>query len=254
MIVFGTRDVDEDADGVPTVDLSDHTPLELVDGEILQCIYEYPFEGFENRVPPALHPTHPPLAVISFYRISSSPVGPCHIAQIRVSGLAGISRFTYPVHGWIDNPAAGELFGRRWGYQLEPAVIFLHRHHDRIWGTVTVDGRVILESGLYDPEPVNGVDAPNAGHLNLAHVDLDGSEVLSLVQAGPQLSFQRCDRGRPNLETFDSSAVRGDRPYWNVSGYAGTCAFLFNPVEFLCDPKRPALEGGFTLAGGLRTV
>jgi hypothetical protein len=123
-----------------------------------------------------------------------------------------------------------------------------------VWGTVTTGGKIILEAGLYDPEPVAGVDATHASHLNLAYVDHGGSPALTLVQGGPQLSFRSCDRGRPHLPTFDADAIRSDVPYWDVSAYAGRCSFLFNPVQFLCDPNRPVLEGGLTLTGGLHSV
>lgn len=254
MIVYGTRSIDRDLEGAPTVDPADHRQIELRDGQILQTIYELSFRGFEARLPPALHPSHPPLAVIFFYSVPDSDMGPFTMAQVRVSALAGISRFTYPVRGWIDNPEAGEFLARHWGYRFDPAGVHLRRRHDVISGRVEVDGRVVLESAMYDPDPVAGADANHAGHLNPAYVaGADGLQPM-LVQAGPQLQFARCDRGRPRLVTYDESVIGGDRPYWNVSAFAGDCNFMFTPVQFLCDPMRPALEGGLSLAGGLQAV
>lgn len=254
MITHGTRDVELDAAGAPTVDLGDREPLELTGGEILQTVYELPFTGFAERIPPALHPTHPPMAQVFIYKVPESPVGAFTMAQVRTSALAGISRWSYPVAGWVDNAEAAEYFGRRWGYNLAPATVDLQRRHDRIWGTVAVEGRVILETGMYDPEPVNGTDATHVGHLNVAHVDRDGSVQPTLVQAGPQLSFRKCDRGRPHLVTYDLAAIGGDKPYWSVSAYTGTCNFLFSPVGFVCDPTRPVMEGGLILSGNLQAV
>jgi hypothetical protein len=254
VIVYGTRDVEIDAVGAPTVDLQQSEPLEITDGEILQTIFELSFAGFETRLPPAMHPSHPPYATIFFYRAKSSPLGPFTMAQVRVSGMAGISRFSYPIHGWIDNEEAGKTFAHRWGYRLEPADISLRSRFDGVWGKVTQDGKVILEAGMYDPEPVSGLDATHAGHLNVAYVEGEDPPVPMLIQAGPQLSFTRCDRGRPKLKTYDLEAIGGDRPYFNVSAFAGQCSFLFNPVVFICDPKRPAVEGALTLAGPLHGV
>ncbi|HVX23273.1 MAG TPA: acetoacetate decarboxylase family protein [Acidimicrobiales bacterium] len=254
MITYGTRDVALDAVGAPTVDLSEREPLELTGGEILQTVYELPFTGFAERIPPALHPTHPPLAHMFFYKVPDSPVGPFTMAQVRTSALAGISRWSYPIAGWVDNADAADYFGRRWGYALAPAAVDLQRRHDRIWGTVAVDGRVILETGMFDPEPVNGTDATHVGHLNVAHVDRDGAVQPTLVQAGPQLSFRRCDRGRPQLVTYDLGAIGGDEPYWAVSAYTGTCNFLFSPVSFICDPNQPVMDGGLILSGSLQAI
>jgi hypothetical protein len=254
MIVYGTRDVEAVGGGAPPVDLTQTDALEIADGEILQTIFELRFTGFETRVPPAMHPSHPPYATIFFYRAKTSPIGPFTMAQVRVSGMAGISRFSYPIHGWIDNPEAGEVFARRWGYRLDLADITLTRRFDGVWGTVTQNEKLILDAGMYDPEPVSGADATHAGHLNLAYVEGDEPPVPMLIQAGPQLSFTRCDRGRPRLKTYDAEVIGGDVPYFNVSAFAGQCSFLFNPVVFICDPTRPAVEGALTLAGPLRQV
>ena len=255
MITYGTRDVELEAAGAPTVDLTAQTePLELTGGEVLQTFYELPFTGFAERIPPALHPTHPPMAHMIFYKVPDSPVGPFNMALVRVSALAGISRWSYPIASWVDNTDAIEYFGRRWGYSLAPATVELQRRHDRVWGTVEVGGQVILETGMYDPEPVNGTDATHAGHLNVAHVERDGTVQPTLVQAGPQLSFRKCDRGRPQMTTYDVGAIGGDKPYWPVSAYSGTCNFLFSPVSFVADPNKPVMDGGLILSGGLQAV
>jgi hypothetical protein len=253
VIVYGTRDITPEAQTAPVVDLADRASLELEDGQILQVISELSFAGFETRLPPALHPHHPPFAVMSFYALADSPFGPFTMAMVRVNSLAGISRFTYPLQGWIDNAAAGAELARRWGYRLDPAEVRLNSRHDRVWGTVVVDGRTVLEAGMYDPEPVSGKDANYAGHLNLARVERDGDLVPTLVQAGPQLAFRSCDRGRPHVTIFDES-IPSDRPYWPVSAFAGRCAFLFSPVTFLCDPTVPAVDAGLTLMGALHAV
>ncbi|HLY83150.1 MAG TPA: acetoacetate decarboxylase family protein [Acidimicrobiales bacterium] len=254
MIVYGTRDVQLDAIGAPIVDLEDQEPLEIKDGEILQVISELTFKGFDGRVPPALHPSHPPFATMLFYHAPDSSFGPFTMALVRVSSLAGISRFGYPIRGWINNSVAREVFGRRWGYRLDAADVSLHRRYDRVWGTVRVDGAVVLDVGLYDPEPVSGADANHAGHLNVGLVEDNGSMVPTLVQAGPQLAFRKCDRGRPHVTTFDGEAIGCDAPYWPVSSFAGHCDFLFGPVAFVCDPTVPAVDRGMTLMGSLHVV
>jgi hypothetical protein len=253
MIVYGTRDITPEVATAPVVDLLGIDSLQLEGGQILQVLSELTFSGFETRLPPALHPSHPPYAVLVWYRLPASPFGPFTMAQVRVSSMAGISRFSYPVGGWIDNPDAAAELARRWGYRLEPAEVALHRRHDRVWGTVVVDGTVVLEAGMTDPQPVSGKDANYNGHLNLARVERDGQLVATLVQTGPQLAFQSCDRGRPQVTVF-SDSIGCDRPYWPVSAFSGTCAFLFTPVTFVCDPNVPAVDVGLTLMGALHAV
>jgi hypothetical protein len=253
VIVYGTRDITAEAARAPVVDLLGTDSLEIQGGQILQVLSELSFSGFETRLPPALHPTHPPYAVLVWYRLPDSRFGPFTMAQVRISSMAGISRFSYAVRGWIDNPAAGEELAGRWGYRLDPGEVALHRRHDRVWGTVIADGTAVLEAGMYDPQPVAGKDANYNGHLNLARVERDGQLVPTLVQTGPQLAFESCDRGRPEVSVF-SDSIECDRPYWPVSAFSGTSAFLFTPVTFVCDPNVPAVDGGLTLMGALHAV
>jgi hypothetical protein len=172
------------------------------------------------------------------------------MAQVRVSALAGISRFGYAVAGWSDNAQAASELGRRYGYRLEPAEIELNRRYDRAWGTVKVDGRTILEAGLFDPEPVSPADANHQGHLNLAVAGGD----LVLVQTGPQLRFHRCDRGRPDVRVFASETIGCDAPYWEVSAFTGSCDFLFSPPMVACAPHVPAIDGQLLVTGGMQAL
>jgi hypothetical protein len=54
--------------------------------------------------------------------------------------------------------------------------------------------------------------------------------------------------------TVFSDSIGCDRPYWPVSAFSGTCAFLFTPVTFVCDPNVPAVDVGLTLMGALHAV
>src|SRR5262245_2384663 len=154
MIVYGTRNIELDLVGAPTVDLSDNIELVFEGGEILQVLSELTFKGFETRLPPALHPSHPPFASMVFYSVPESQFGPFSIGMVRVSSLAGISRFGYAVRGWVDNEHVAAEFGRRFGYRLEPGEVQINRRYDRVWGTVVVDGKLVLEAGMTDPQPV----------------------------------------------------------------------------------------------------
>ena len=253
MIVYGTRDFTQDLTGAPTVDLDQREPVEFQGGSILQVLSELTFQNFEQRVPPALHPTHPPFCSMLFYSVPESELGGFTMAIVGVSSLAGISRFGYIVNGWIDNEEVGAVLGSRFGYRLAPASVAITRRHDRVWGRVVADGDVVLEAGLVDPEPVSGQDANHAGHLNLALVST-GEEPAApmLVQTGPQLSFRRCDRGTPQVSDFDAAIVGCDAPYWPMSAFTGSCDLRFGPVDFVCDPSAPAVER--RLAGTLRSV
>ena len=144
-----------------------------------------------------------------FYSVPDSRFGPFTIGMVRVSSLAGISRFGYAVRGWVDNEHVAAEFGRRFGYRLEPGVVRIRRRYDRVWGTVEVDGALMLEAGLTDPQPVAGKDVNHAGHLNLARiVNERGEAAPTLVQAGPVLAFSSSDHGKPQVTAFD---VEGDR-------------------------------------------
>jgi hypothetical protein len=190
-----------------------------------------------------------------FYVMPESDWGPFSMAMVRVSSLAGISRFGYAVRAWIDNPEAGRELGRRFGYRFDPGTVRIHRGYDRVWGTVVANDRTLLEVGLTDPQPVAGKDVNFAGHLNLAYVEDDaGQPQPTLLHAGPVLAFSSCDRGKPQVVTFDSAAIGLDAPYWPISAFTGRCDFKFNPVMFACNPLLPAVDRTMTLAGSMHSV
>src|SRR6059058_932427 len=107
-------------------------------------------------LPPALHPTIPPVAYFSVAAYPESPIGPFTLAQVRIGCRASALPRGFLLRAYSDSPAACDALGRRWGYQCLPADVRLRRYHDRVVGTVAVDGREVLRASLLDPQPISG--------------------------------------------------------------------------------------------------
>ena len=158
-------------------------------------------------LPPALHPTIPPVAYFSVTSYPNSPVGAFLLAQVRVSCRASALPRGFLLRAYSDSPAACDALGRRWGYDCRPADVRLRRYHDRVVGTVSLDGREVLQASLADPQPISGASVFYASTVTLARADDDGGRGV-LVQVDPAYTFHRA--GAPP-SSRPSTGRRGTR-------------------------------------------
>src|SRR5581483_8591548 len=101
-----------------------------------------------------------------------------------------------------DGDVAADQLAARWGFGTQPGDVKLRRYHDRVEATVDFAGARILEVALLDPEAISGGDVQYVANMNLA----DTPNGLRLVQVDPEYTFQRAERGKPVLRTFDAGA------------------------------------------------
>ena len=114
--------------------------------------------------------------------------------------------------------------------------------HDRITGSVVVDGQPALEATLDDPEPVAGGDLELFDNLHLVNT-ADGDPLI--VQVDPGYQYSRADRGRAGLGTYrpDVLGTTGIDPVYPVVAVACTADLDLNAPRFVIDPTKPAVQG-----------
>jgi hypothetical protein len=163
------------------------------------------------------------------------------LAQVRVSCRAAALPRGFLLRAYCDSESAGDALGRRWGYACKQGDVRLHRYHDRVTGTVSVDSREILSISLVDPEPISGGDIQYVANMNLA--THDGTPAL--VQVDPEYRFHRAERGRPEIAAFDREAwsARGVDPVYPMTASFTACDTGFPAIRYVLDPARTALEG-----------
>jgi hypothetical protein len=86
--------------------------------------------------------------------------------------------------------------------------------------------------------------------MHLARVADDNGTTPRLIQVDSEYEFQRADRGRPELGTFDPAAWGDDRlvPVEPISASFATCDVTITNVRYVCNPDIPAAEGTQNIA------
>lgn len=242
MPLFGTLDVASALATAPTVDDLAPPTWQLPGATVLQVSYEVREEPALAITPPALHPSIPPYATFSVLRCPESPVGPFHLALVRLIVRAGIRPRGLLIGAFTDSDEAADALARGWGYRIRTAGVTLHRRHDRIRGTVEIDGRTALDVALDDPEPVAGSDLELFDDLHLTKV-AGGDPVI--VQVDPTYVYHAADRGRADLAAYDAAALgtAGVDPVYRVVAVACSADIELAAPRFVLDPERPAVEG-----------
>jgi len=212
---------------------------------VLQVTYEMPATAREVLLPPALHPTDPPLVSWTFLRCASGPFGAFALAQLRVECRSGLRPRGFLIASVIDAVEVGRTLTARWGYGPRLGEVRLARQYDAVTGTVCVDGRTILDVGLRDPDPLGPHDIQYTASMHLARTPRG----VRLVQVDPTFAVQRAERGRPHLSAFDAVAWGDARilPVHPVAASIAIAEVTLPKLRYLCRPDVWAFDGTETL-------
>lgn len=245
MPLQGTLDVSPRVADAPLVTSLATEPVVLERAEILYAMFEIDSLDMEDLIPAALNPTIPPTVTFVTIKSKGSELGNFTLAQARVGCRAGVRPRGFPVGGYIDNAASGELLADRWGFALTPGDVSLRRNHYNIVADVEVDGRAILRTSAEDPLPLTGAEVLFASSMQLARVRRDGEEQTRLVQVDPEFSFHKAARGSARLDAFDPLAWGEERLTitYPVSVWYAVCDLSLPKVRYISDPDVPALQG-----------
>lgn len=244
MPLSGTLDVGPRLADAPRLDNYDTEAWEIAGVELLSLTFEIDDAQMTSALPPALHPTIPPVAYFSVAAYPESPIGPFTLAQVRIGCRASALPRGFLLRAYSDSPAACDALGRRWGYECRPADVRVRRYHDRVVGTVTVDGRELMRASLVDPQPISGGSIFHVSTMNLARADDDNGRGV-LVQVDPAYTFHRAERGTPELTMFERAAwnAQGIEPVWPVTATFVRCDTGFPRIRYVLDAQQLARTG-----------
>lgn len=251
MPINGKLDVGARVDRLPLLSGFDTDPWELPGAEILLLSFEVSEGPAEGLIPPALHPSIPPYALLSVARYPHSPVGQFSLAQVRLVARAGGRPRGYLLGAYTDSePAAGELHAR-WGFHAGLGVCSLDARHDRVLGRVMCEERTILELGLENPELIAGEDVTNPDSLHLVRTPEQGEEKPLLIQVDPEYVFHHAQRGRPSLISMEAEAWDADQRLacnYPIAASYVRCDTDLPRLRFGLDPSVPDARGRIRLA------
>jgi hypothetical protein len=245
MPLYGTLDITQDLERLPTLPNLDTESWALPKAEMLQLLIEVPRTTTERLLPKAMHPALPSYVGLAVTKYSDSPVGPFNLAMLRLGSRAGAHPRGFLLGAVASTEAAARELRARWGFPVESGEVKFLRRHDRVMGTVRKNGRTILDCALVDPQPVSGTDVQYINWVTAANAPLDGQTQPMLIQVDPKYTFYKAERGKPQVGTFDAAA-------WNAEGVTladpivGTCCTVDTDlprIRFVMDPLKPVFQG-----------
>jgi len=242
MPLFGALDVEAALATAPTMQSLSPDTWELPGVTVLQVSFEVDEAPALAITPPALHPSIPPYATFSFVRCPDSPVGPFTLGMVRLIVRAGIRPRGLLVNAFTDSGAAADALRDGWGYRIATADVQVSRRHDRIAGSISIDGSIAVAAHLDDPEPVSGTDLELFDNLHLTN--LAGDDPV-IVQVDPGYVYSNADRGAPELVGYDSVALgtEGVVPVYPLVAVACDADMELTAPRFAMDPTTPAIQG-----------
>ncbi|MGH6988351.1 MAG: acetoacetate decarboxylase family protein [Stellaceae bacterium] len=232
---YGTRDIKRWLASAPAIQSLKPEAWNLKGVHTLEARCEVDDVPADALVPPSLRPAIPAYCSVVVSRIPDSPVGPFSLAELRVAARVGPRPTYFLLNSFCDNPAARKELASRWGYRVAAGEVKLKEEHYRAIGTVTVDGRTVLDLLLSHRELLPGTRFNQLATVNLAK--LDGKPVLAGLSI--EANFTSCDKGCQHLAAFDAAAWgTGEalRPLNPMTATIGVTDWTMGAIEFTVDP------------------
>lgn len=240
-MLVGTADVARLAEGAPTLESLDTEALALPGAALLQVMYEIESSALCELLPPALHPTLPPVVNWNVYRFPQTPWGPVQLAQTRIQCRSGLRPRALLLSGVVDNGrAAGEL-ASRWGFRLREGAIEFRSGYGETRVSVSCGGEIQLELGGRSPHQLSRPEVQVVASLHPAQTPRG----FRLVQVDPDHELARVDRLEPFLNRFEARAW-GDarvKPVYPVSASLALGDVTLPRLRYVCRADVSAFEG-----------
>ena len=241
-MLVGSAAADAHAERAPRLSWPAREALALPRARVLQCLFEIESQPLCALLPPALHPTLPPIVCWNAYQFPESPWGTFSLAQTRIQCRSGLRPRGLLLSAVVDAPAAADALARGWGFRCRPGQIAWEPTAQgsrlRVEGS---DGACELALRLEVPVELPAADVQFVAGMHPAHTERG----YRLVQVDLDHAIARAQRGRPVLEHFDAAAW-GDarvRPCWPVSISAAEADVTLAPLRYFCRPELSAFAG-----------
>jgi len=247
-MLVGTEDPARFEKDAPTLAGFDAPDLDLRDCGFLQALCEIEAEPMCAMLPPALHPTLPPVVGFSAWDVADSPFGPFRLAQLRIECRSGLRPRGLLVGAVVDGAEARRELAARFGFRAEPGEVELVRAYDatrlRVGGARTPRLELVLRA----PQRIGEADTQFVSSLHPA-VTPRG---FRLVQVDAEHAVLRAERGRLELVHFDAAAWGEPRirPSWPLPGVVGRADVTLRALRFVCRPDVLAFEGTESVSNG----
>jgi hypothetical protein len=234
------------SEDLPALSMPASQPLVLEGVEVLQCIWETRMAQILPLLPPAVHPTLPPVVSFVAIRSNDGPLGAFVLAQSRVHCRAGVRGRAIPLLTGIDNPDAGAALSARWGFDCRAARCHFRSYHDCCEITVATERGLAFSVAMESPEPVSGHEIVYTANLHPTRTPAG----LRYVQVDPEYAIHCAARGRPRLVCFDARGCNMDGVELGipVSACLTTVDLSLPRLRYALKPDVPAVDGTESMA------
>ena len=245
-MLTGTTPLEKLVSDLPTIPSWDIEPVVLDDVEILQAQFELAAKDIERFLPPALHPTIPPLGHWSCWDVPDSPWGSFRLVQFRLSCRSGARPRTFLLGGLIDNQKAQQDLASKWGLEAVQAEISFVRSYDAAEFRATVRDQLAIDVKLRNPESLATADLQLFASMQGANTPSG----VRLVQFDPSYEVNRTERYLPTIDHFAAHAWQqeGIDPVYAVTAWGANTTIHLPKIRFVCRPDIDAFRGTESVA------
>lgn len=240
-MLVGTADPARFEKDAPEMTDFDPRSLDLVDCVFVQALWELEAEPMCAMLPPALHPTLPPVASFGAYEVASSEWGAFRWAQLRIECRSGLRPRGLLVGAVVDNEAARRALGARFGLRAVAGEVSIARAYDATRVSVAAGGQSRLDLALREPARLGSTDTQFVSSLHPAKTPRG----FRLVQVDLEHAVTRAERSRAEITAFDAAAwgEPAIRPTLALPAVVGRADVSIRPVRFVCRADVLAFEG-----------
>ncbi len=246
-MLSGTTSPDDFLHHAATMTSFDSGGCNFRDVLVFQAVFEIGVQGRQASLPPGLHPTNPPTAVLQAWQCPESPWGAFAIAQGRVGCRSGLRPRGMTQGCVVDNAEAAEALRVRWGLPVQVGTVRIDANYHDVSVEVMVGDRTAFVVHAVDPVPLGEDDVSYPTTVSLARTPRG----LRLVQIDTDLAVRRAER-----VTLRSPALDGDvfglhpsvRLTHPVAATVCRGELDLHPLRYVCAPDVLAFTGTESVA------
>ena len=240
-MLSGTTPLERLIPTLPTITTFDIVAVELNDVEILQVQYELASSQIETLLPPALHPTLPPLGQWVCWTVPASPWGEFRLVQFRISCRSGARPRGFLLRAIVDNAQVQKNLANSWGFAASLGEIKVFRGYDAANFQVFVKDRCVLNVKLSDPESL----VTSAVQFFASMHGAETPRGMRLVQFDPNYETDRAERYAPKINLVDADTWGSERidPVYPVVGWGAHTLIRLPRIRFVCRADVNAFQG-----------
>jgi len=240
-MLAGTADPKGFERDAPTMPSFAENGVEFPNAVFVQALFEIEAASMCEMLPPALHPTLPPVAGITVLDVPESEWGPFRMAELRIQCRSGLRSRAMGVSTVVDRAEVGVELAERFGFRVVLGEVALERAYHETRIEVGAEGATWASAAMRGPKRIGEGDMQFVSTMHPAQTPVG----FRLVQLDTRYGVQRAERAPLDLEVFDAAAWGESRivPSLMLPAVVGIADVRLDAIRFACRAEVMAFEG-----------